>query len=147
MKSEIQIQNFLSTQTFKSEADWEMIAIFSKQHKYTLSNSPTYSDTGIDIATFTTWFNNGFASGEVAEYDGNLVILGQCDLNEARIEATMTAEGFDLSRTVTSITKLSKVSEERSKEVLRSLSEQGLQYDRNRELIIKKYIPSINDRI
>lgn len=147
MKSEIQIQNFLSTQTFKSEADWEMIAIFSKQHKCSISNSPTYSDTGIDIATFTTWFNNGFASGEVAEYDENLVILGQCDLNEARIEATMTAEGFDLSRTVTSITKLSKVSEERSKEVLRSLSEQGLQYDRNRELIIKKYIPSINDRI
>lgn len=147
MKSETQIQNFLSTQTFKSEADWEMIAIFSKQRKCSLSISPTYSDTGIDIATFTTWFNNGFASGEVAEYDGNCVILGHCDLNEAHIEATKTAEGFDLSRTVTSISKLSKVSEERSKEVLRGLSEQGLQYERNKELIIKKYMPSINDRI
>jgi len=147
MKSESQIQNFLSTQTFKSEADWEMIAIFSKQHKNSLSISPTYSEHGIDISTFTNWYNNGFASGEVAELDGNLVILGRCDLSEAHIEAIKTEGGFDLTRTVTSISKLSKVSEERSKEVLRDLSEQGLQYDRNRELIIKKYMPSINDRI
>ena len=147
MKTELQIQKFLSTQTFKSEADWEMIAIFCKQHKCPLSTLPTYSKEGIDIATFINWFNHGFASGEVASYNGNLVILGHCNLNEAKIEAKLTSNGFDLFRTTTSISNLSKVSDDVSKDVLKNLSKHNLQYDRNRELIIVKYIPSINERI
>lgn len=147
MKTEIQIQHFLSSQSFKSEADWEMISIFLKKYKYSIQISPKYSDDGIDISIFTEWFNNGFASGEVALMDGILIILGHCTLSNAKIEAKYHDTGFDFTRSTTSISNLSKVSEERSNEVLRQLSELKMQFDRNREIVTEKYVPAINERV
>ncbi len=147
MKTEIQLQHFLSSQSFRSEADWEMISIFLKKYKFSIQISPKYSDDGIDIAIFTDWFNNGFASGEVALMGDTLVILGHCTLSNAKIEAKYHDTGFDFTRSATSISNLSKVSEERSNEVLRQLSELKMQFDRNREMITEKYVPAINERV
>ena len=147
MKTELQLQHFLSSQTFKSEADWEMISIFAKQRKCFLTLSPNFSDNGLDIATFTDWFNNGFGSGDVVLNGDEVVILGCCGLDKAVIVAKKTAEGFDCLKLSVDTSSLSKVSENCSKEVYKQLSLQGLQFDRNNQIVIEKYIPSINERV
>lgn len=147
MKTEIQLQHFLSIQTFKSEADWEMINIFSKKYAHSLQIVPQYSENGIDTATFIEWFNNGFASGEVAQMENETVILGHCTLQDAIIIAIEAAEGFELKKMTVPTSSLSKVSEERSNEVLSKLSEHDMQYDREKETITAKYVPRINDRV
>lgn len=147
MKTEIQIQHFLNSQMFKSEADWEVIDIFAKRQKYSLQISPKYSDDGVDIATFTTWFNSGFASGDVAVLDGSFIILGHCTLTDAKIEATWNGVIFDFTRLSTTLTKITKASDDDAANVLKKLSEEDRQFDRRVQLITQKYIPSINERV
>ena len=151
MKNETQVLNFLSAVTFKSEPDFEMIHAFckqrSKQRKYSLDLDPTFTETGITASEFAEWYNNGFGSGDVAEMGGELVILGPCGINEVEIAAKNGSDGFQKVKIRISTTQLSKVSENRFKEAYRRLSEQGLQYDRNNERIIVKYLPSVNHRI
>ena len=147
MKTEFQVQSFLGSQSFMSEADWEMISIFCKKFKRFPTITPTYSPNGLTIATFTDWFNNGFGSGEVAEMDGELVILGRCSLDEAEIVAKKAADGFKIVEIRISTTQLLKVSENRFYEAIRALSMQGLQYSREKERITEKYLPSVNERV
>lgn len=145
MKTELQLQHFLSGQTFKSEADWEMISIFAKKHKCFLTLSPEYSESGLDISAFTSWFNDGFGSGDVARLDGVIVILGQCLIDKVNVVAKETPDGFKTVKMNVDTSSLSKLPQAQSKEVYKTLSEQGLQFDRNRQIIIDKYKPSINE--
>ena len=69
MKLDYQIRNFLAAQSFKTEADWEMISIFSARYGCKLSVQPSFDNDGLDIQTFISWFNDGFACGEVVQYD------------------------------------------------------------------------------
>lgn len=147
MKTENQIRHFLSSQTFKTEADRKMIAIFIKQQKYSVPVPTTLSDDGLDIATFTDWFNNGFGAGEVARMGENLVILGNCSLHEAETLVLKAAYGFKINKVVVGTRDLLKVEQSENKACFRALSQHGLQYDAEKNTIIPKYKPYPSERV
>ena len=147
MKLDYQIQNFLASQSFKSEADWEMISIFSKRHGCSLRMKPQYSDCGLDIATFTAWFNDGFACGEVAKMSGEVVMLGDCTLKNAKIAAKEAAGGVEIVNMTTCITSLEKVSQIVSNEFFEKLAGSYLYFDRDKQVVKRKYVPAINERV
>lgn len=147
MKHDYQIQNFLAKQSFKTEADREMISIFAKQHGCSLPASPKYSDDGLDVSMFTEWFNVGFGCGEVAKIGDNVVMLGECGLKNARIAAKEADSGVQILKMTVDITEVEKVSENVSNEFLEKLAGNYLCFDRVKQVVRKKYTPAVNERV
>lgn len=149
MKTEIQVQVFLAKQTFLSEADWEMIGIFCKKHKYSIPDLKTkFSNKGLSVSQFIDWFNNGFGSGDVVLYNDNLSIVGLCSLNDARICAIILPDGtLEEKLTTASTSDLKRASEDQSRQFYRFISKLGRQYYHSDLKLAQKYIPRINERV
>lgn len=147
MKYDYQIQNFLAKQSFKSEADREMIAIFAKQHGCSLPAPQRYTEDGLDISSFTEWFNNGFGCGEVAKFGDNVVMLGECGLKNVRIAAKEADSDVQIVKMTVDITELEKVPQNVSNEFLDKLAGKYLCFDRVKQVVRKKYTPAINERV
>lgn len=147
MKFDYQIRNFLAAQSFRTEADWEMISIFSGRHGCKLSMTPSFSDDGMDVQAFIGWFNDGFACGEVAKMGDDVVMLGECGLKNARIVAKEAAgEVFMIDMTVDT-TRLEKVSQIVSNGFFDILAGNNLHFDAERQAVKRKYVPSVNERV
>lgn len=148
MKTEIQITHFLNQQTFKSETVWKFISSYcSNELKYNLSITPSYSDTGMTTDMFLDWFENGFASGDIAWLDGNLVILGACTLITAKIEGTLSGGEISTKRYQADVSSLKPASKDEKLLFIQELSIHNLQFGETNQLIIEKYVPKINERV
>lgn len=147
MKHDYQIQNFLAIQSFKTEADREMISIFAKQHGCATPAPQRYSEDGLDASAFIEWFNNGFGCGEVAKLGDSVVMLGECTLKNARIAAKEADGDVQILKMTVDITELEKVSQIVSNEFLEKLTGKYLCFDRVKQVVRRKYTPAVNERV
>ena len=148
MKTEIQILHFLGQQTFKSESAWRLISSFcSNDLKYNLPINPKYSAQGIGADDFSEWFENGFASGDVAWLNNDLVMLGKCTLQSANIESTLSDGVLHNKRLQAAVTDLKHASEEDRVLFISELSKQQLQFVESSQSIAEKRIPRVNERV
>jgi hypothetical protein len=147
-KLEHQIVKFIEQYKFKSEMDWRFISSFCKvELKLTFDKEPEISPDGIDCATFSEWYDNGFKSGEVAWLDGNLVIIGACNLSVAKIEGTLTGDTIQTKRFEEEPSKLLKASDDDARMFYRKVTLNGLQYCENRQLLVERRIPQKKERV
>lgn len=147
MKLDYQIRNFLAAQSFKTEADWEMISIFSARYGCKLSVQPSFNNDGLDVQTFISWFNDGFACGEVVKMGDDIVMLGECGLKNARIVAKEDAGKVFAVDMITDTCRLEKVSQNVSNGFFDILTGSNLHFDRVEQVVKRKYVPSINERV
>jgi hypothetical protein len=147
-KSEFQIKSFLERHEFKSEMDWKIISAFCKiELNLNLEQSPKISANGINSLSFSEWYENGFGSGDIAWLNEKLVIVGACDLNMAKVEGTLIDDKISCKRSDAKIAELSKASEEDIFLFNQAMMRNNLQYGENNQLVIKRYIPTINVRV
>ena len=148
-KSSYQIIKFIEQYDFKSEIDWKGISSLCKLELDTNLDDiiPVFSPDGIDFAMFSSWFNDGFGSGDIACFEGKSVIIGACNLSVAKIEATLIGEVIDNTRFSTDIMNLSRLSVNEIAIFKKALFVNELQYGESNQLVIQRYIPIANERV
>lgn len=147
-KLEYQVVKFLEQYNFKSEIDWKAISSFCKvELNLNFEKMPVISPDGISSSSFFSWYENGFGSGDIAWYKGKLVVVGACNLAEAKIEATLDGENIDKKRFSIDISGLSKPSREDIETVNRILTVNEYQFSEQYQQIIQRYIPQTNERV
>lgn len=148
-KSTYQITKFIEQYNFKSNIDWEGVSSTCRL-KLDINIDeiePNISPDGITFADFFDWYNNGFGSGDIACYNGNLVMIGICGIDTAKIEATLVGDKIDCSRSVTEASNLSKPSDEDVVLFKKALASNDLQFEESRQLVAQRRIPGTNERI
>lgn len=148
-KTEYQINKFLGQYSFKSEIDWQGIYSLCKfQLKFNVDEiQPAFSPDGLDFSIFSEWYKNGFGSGDIALCDGNLVMIGACNLDTAKIEAVLIEEKISCTRSAVNVEKLSKPSDNEMSLFKKAMFDNELQFDESYQLVIDRYIPSMNDKV
>jgi hypothetical protein len=147
-KYEYQIANFLKQSTFKSEMDWKFISSFCQvELNLNLDVNPKYAPDGLDSSLFSSWYENGFGSGDIVWAKDKLVILGACTLTTAKIESTLIDDKINKERSETAISELSKASDDDISKFKRALSIQEFQFHEDKQLVAERKVPVINERI
>jgi hypothetical protein len=147
-KLEYQVSKFLEQYDFQSEIDWKAINSFCQvELNLIFEKMPKIISDGIGSSAFFSWYENGFGAGDVAWYDRKRVILGACSLTTAKIEATLSDEQLDLKRFETSVSELSKASEEDTAQFKHALTLHGLQFSEQNLLVVGIRFPNTNERV
>ena len=147
-KTSYQITRFLEQYSFKDEINWKGISSFCKlELNVILEIDPVYSPDGIDFASFSSWFNKGFGSGDIARLGDSLVMLGACNFTTAKVEAVLEGDKILCNRFETSVADLEEPSNEEISKFRRILAKNELQFDEKYQLVIERYIPATNERI
>ncbi|MDR1119443.1 MAG: hypothetical protein LBM08_00820 [Dysgonamonadaceae bacterium] len=147
-KSEHQVIKFLDQHNFKSEMDRKMILWFCENDLNLDYEKPSkFSCKGIDTAIFKEWFENGFGSGDIVRLDGKLAIIGVCNTEKARVEATLEGETLNRKRYEVRVSELSKATGKESSRFRYMLGLYDLQFSEQFQLIVRKNLPSAKDRV
>ena len=150
MKTEFQVLQFIASQRYKNKTDWEIIQLFCQKHHFRLGTAkPTLDpDLGISGDKVVDWFYNGFAAGEIAKVSDGYVNISKSDLEVSQICGKISTDGVfrEASLSVT-VQELAHILPEEQIELEAKLSQQGLEYNRNKAKVMKKYLPAINDRV
>lgn len=149
MKTDIQVQQFLAGQTYHSLPDWEMIAIFCKQHHHSTTDiQVSLSENGLTVSSFIEWYNEGFGSGDIVHYKDSLAIVSKCSLDEARVVARLKEDGkLDETWITVPVSQLSHATHEESVSFHVAMSENGRQYYHGELKLGQKKIPGVNERV
>ncbi|NDV63979.1 hypothetical protein [Bacteroides sp. 224] len=147
-KLDFQVEKFLEQYTFKSEIDWKAISSFCKvELNLNFEYTPKISPDGLNTSSFFSWFENGFGSGDIAWHNGKLIMVGACNLIDAKIEATLNGDKIDTTRSSTKISELSKPVDDDIALFNRTLMINELQYTEKNQLVIERRIPHTNERV
>lgn len=148
MKLTHQTQHILYSSTYYSEYDWKQIKDFCLDHGHRVGHfEPTYSETGLTYLQFHTWYDTGFAPGEIALYESSPVLIGRCSHTQSHIIAYLSVEKIKDCDIITTQTSLTKLDIETQNYWHRQLSIMGLEYNRNEVKLSPKFTPKINERI
>lgn len=148
-KSPNQIVKFLEQYKFKSEMDWKGISSFCLiEFDLSLDEiTPEFSEDGIDFAIFSTWLTDGFGSGDIVCYDGNISMIGACNLETVKIEATLIGDKIECHRIITEISNLTVPSKADIELFEKAMFLNKLQFEETRQLVIERHIPVANERV
>lgn len=151
MKSPFQISSFLSQYAPKSTLDSEMISSFlEKRYKgFRTPSSFTMQSSlpPLDAQSLIQWLESGVGSTEIVMHGGRVGVLGQCGMERAVIVGTLSgSEVIPRSETVEA-SGLSKATESDTETFYKALYASRLQFDQASLTLVKKYIPSPNEKV
>lgn len=151
MKSQFQTLSFLSQYTPKTQLDAEMIFGFLgerfKNAKKTMSFCQHETENILDAASLLMWFSNGFGATEIALYNGTIVILGVCTIDNTTIIGKLYDGRINIASKTVKPSELSKATEEDSEAFYKALYASKLQFDQASLTLVKKYIPAPNEKV
>ena len=152
MKTDIQIEYFLKSITYRTFSDWEMISIFCKHHHHPSPGPDVMlSDTGVTVAAFTEWYNDGFGSGDVVRYNGDLAIVSQCTTSQVRVVARLKNDGeethLDEIWKIVPVDQVSHASSQETNEFCVILSKNNRQYMHSAQKLGDKEIPRNGSKV
>lgn len=153
-KTEYQIMRFLANFRPKTPLDGKFIESYMTSEFKTsrfsgLSASLTASNP-LDVQSFTQWLENGFCASEIAFYKSDLVILGNCALDEARISGILSAGGERVEKADLSVSPsdLGKVDDPgQIRRFMRAMRASSLQLDEKTLELVPKYYPQPNEKV
>lgn len=151
MKSQFQTLSFLSQYAPKTQLDAEMIFGFLgerfKNAKKTMSFCQHETENILDAASLLMWFSNGFGATEIALYNGTIVILGVCTIDNTTIIGKLYDGRINIASKTVKPSELSKATEEDSEAFYKALYTSKLQFDQASLTLVKKYIPAPNEKV
>lgn len=151
MKSQFQILSFLSQYAPKTQLDAEMIFGFLgerfKNAKKTMSFCQHETENILDAASLLMWFSNGFGATEIALYNGTIVMLGVCTIDNTTIIGKLYDGRINIASKTVKPSELSKATEEDSEAFYKALYASKLQFDQASLTLVKKYIPAPNEKV
>lgn len=151
MKSQFQTLSFLSQYAPKTQLDAEMIFGFLgerfKNAKKTMSFCQHETENILDAASLLMWFSNGFGATEIALYNGTIVILGVCTIDNTTIIGKLYDGRINIASKTVKPSELSKATEEDSEAFYKALCASKLQFDQASLTLVKKYIPAPNEKV
>lgn len=151
MKSQLQTLSFLSQYAPKTQLDAEMIFGFLgerfKNAKKTMSFCQHETENILDAASLLMWFSNGFGATEIALYNGTIVILGVCTIDNTTIIGKLYDGRINIASKTVKPSELSKATEEDSEAFYKALYASKLQFDQASLTLVKKYIPAPNEKV
>lgn len=151
MKSQFQTLSFLSQYAPKTQLDAEMIFGFLgerfKNAKKTMSFCQHETENILDAASLLMWFSNGFGATEIALYNGTIVILGVCTIDNTTIIGKLYDGRINIASKTVKPSELSKATEEDSEAFYKALYASKLQFDQASLTLVKKYIPAPNEKV
>lgn len=151
MKSQFQTLSFLSQYAPKTQLDAEMIFGFLgerfKNAKKTMSFCQHETENILDAASLLMWFSNGFGATEIALYNGTIVILGVCTIDNTTIIGKLYDGRINIDSKTVKPSELSKATEEDSEAFYKALYASKLQFDQASLTLVKKYIPAPNEKV
>lgn len=151
MKSQFQTLSLLSQYAPKTQLDAEMIFGFLgerfKNAKKIMSFCQHETENILDAASLLMWFSNGFGATEIALYNGSIVILGMCAIDTVTIIGELSNGTIKTTSKSVKSTELSKASEKDTEAFYKALYTSRLQFDQASLTLVKKYIPSPNEKV
>lgn len=152
MKSQFQTLSFLSNYTPKPGIDTEFIESFLVQRFQITPKTPRFAPESngapLDVQSFISWFENGSAALEIARYENQIVLLGNCTLGNYEIIGKLLPDGsIDSTPTLVPAEQISKASDTEVKQFLGALLTNNLQPDPQNLRLIPKFIPKLGERI
>ena len=151
MKSQFQTLSFLSQYSPKTQLDAEMIFGFLgerfKNAKKTMSFCQHETENILDAASLLMWFSNGFGATEIALYNGTIVMLGVCTIDNTTIIGKLYDGRINIASKTVKPSELSKATEEDSEAFYKALYASKLQFDQASLTLVKKYIPAPNEKV
>lgn len=151
MKSQFQTLSFLSQYAPKTQLDAEMIFGFLgerfKNAKKTMSFCQHETENILDAASLLMWFSNGFGATEIALYNGTIVMLGVCTIDNTTIIGKLYDGRINIASKTVKPSELSKATEENSEAFYKALYASKLQFDQASLTLVKKYIPAPNEKV
>lgn len=151
MKSQFQTLSFLSQYAPKTQLDAEMIFGFLgerfKNAKKTMSFCQHETENILDAASLLMWFSNGFGATEIALYNGTIVMLGVCTIDNTTIIGKLYDGRINIASKTVKPSELSKATEEDSEAFYKALYASKLQFDQASLTLVKKYIPAHNEKV
>lgn len=151
MKSQFQTLSFLSQYAPKTQLDAEMIFGFLgerfKNAKKTMSFCQHETENILDAASLLMWFSNGFGATEIALYNGTIVMLGVCTIDNTTIIGELYDGRINIASKTVKPSELSKATEEDSEAFYKALYASKLQFDQASLTLVKKYIPAPNEKV
>ena len=151
MKSQFQTLSFLSQYAPKTQLDAEMIFGFLgerfKNAKKTMSFCQHETENILDAASLLMWFSNGFGATEIALYNGTIVMLGVCTIDNTTIIGKLYDGRINIASKTVKPSELSKATEEDSEAFYKALYTSKLQFDQASLTLVKKYIPAPNEKV
>lgn len=151
MKSQFQTLSFLSQYAPKTQLDAEMIFGFLgerfKNAKKTMSFCQHETESILDAASLLMWFSNGFGATEIALYNDSIVMLGMCAIDTVTIIGELSEGKIKTTSKSIKSTELSKSTKEDTESFYKALYASCLQFDQATLTLVKKYIPSPNEKV
>lgn len=148
-KTTLQIANFLSQCSFKSEQEWKrIVGICASDAGFQLKSTYAISpDTGITTIDFLDWCDNEFGAGDICELDGVLVICGICHFKTAIVAGKLFDDKIHACEEKVAQNALKYASEDDRRCFMSQMLSQGLQFSLKEMKLVKKYVPKPADRV
>lgn len=151
MKSKFQVLAFLRHYKPATDLDRDMITSFMDKRYGLTPKTPTFATEPpfkpINTQTFLKWYESGHASLEIAKHDGSLVILGECDAEEAVIIGKLEEDAIRPSTQTVPPAGLSKASESETATFQRHLLSSRLQPNPKTLRLETKHIPEPAEKV
>ena len=148
MKNSYQVRDFVSSQIFKSYAEYDMVIAFcSRQKVYITTAPPQLSPEGTDSFQFVKWFDEGIGAGDIVSMEGKTYVAGRCSASDCHIVARISEEDVTIEDFHIKAGEAVRIEGEERRRLLGLMAKSGFQYDRNTNSVVEKFIPQINDRI
>lgn len=146
-KTDLQIQSFLASNSYRSHTDWEMISAFCKDKAEFTINAEFNPESGITASDFIQWYESGFGSGDIAKHENIIVIIGKCDFKVATIIGKLSDDKILIQHSTIATEGLKTASDDEIRYCRRILLQSKLQFSWKIYDLIEKHIPDINDRV
>ena len=151
MKTKKQIEHFLAHKKYKSQKAFDGISLWCRI-KYDIklhcpSNfypEPTKDTQPLDYATFEVWLSNGFAAGDIVEWDGNIGLVQDGGIEKVRICLKIDRNGPIFDSFILDGQLIHRASENASERIFEALNANGKEFGNPFFCITNKYIPNSN---
>lgn len=156
MKTKRQVIDFFKSNHFATAEDCEMVSLFCQNNcGLTPKDFPTVTTPGsINSQTFIEWYRSGFGIGDIVfeKETGSYYVVSNSSITNIQSCAILsnlckTGKKWKPDNVELDATTLSSVSEIENKAMTISLAEQGYEFDYEKKILRKKYIPEINERV
>lgn len=152
MKSQFQTLSFLANYVPKTSLDSEFINSFLVQRFQVTPKTPVFAptsdSTAIDVQSFISWFESGLNALKIARFKNEVVLLGNCTLENCEIIGTLLDDG-SINTEVHTVAnaEISEATEDDTQQFYDALFSNNLQPDPNKLRLVPKFIPSPGDRV
>lgn len=96
-KTPLQLQSFLANNSYKTDADWQMISAFCKDKAEFFINATIDPENGMTASQFLEWYEHGFGPGDIVLKDGKAMMVGISHRNALKIVAILSDDKILIS--------------------------------------------------